>query len=113
MGSESSSSKKRLTSSSSMVALSLMTLIVLAGIDGSMAQLICNVSIGDLMTCKPAVTPPNPPLPTDECCTVLKKADIKCLCKYKNSTLLPALGIDPNLAMELPEKCKLPHPPQC
>src|SRR3989442_4529514 len=76
-------------------------------------QNICNVPISGLLSCRAAVTPPNPPPPTSGCCSVVSHADLKCLCSYKNSNLLPSLGIDPNLAMKLPEKCKLPHPASC
>lgn len=63
------------------------------------------------MACKSAVsTPPNPL----ECCSGVKHADMHCLCSYKNSNLLPSLGIDPKLAMQLPQKCKFfPHPVRC
>ncbi|KAM6580948.1 putative lipid-transfer protein DIR1 [Cannabis sativa] len=79
----------------------------------SSAQTICNVSMNGLMECKPAVTKPNPKSPTSACCSALTHADFKCLCSYKNSQILPSLGIDPVLAMQLPQKCKLPHPPNC
>ncbi|KAK6279446.1 hypothetical protein POUND7_019713 [Theobroma cacao] len=77
------------------------------------AQTICNMPASGLMACKPAVTPPNPPPPTSTCCSALSQADMRCLCSYKNSQLLPSLGIDPNLAMKLPSMCKLPHPANC
>ncbi|XP_019193273.1 PREDICTED: putative lipid-transfer protein DIR1 [Ipomoea nil] len=79
----------------------------------SEAQTICNMSGKDLMACKPSVTPPKPPPPSPNCCSALGHADMRCLCSFKNSKLLPSLGIDPNLAMQLPEKCKLPHPAHC
>ncbi|BFG15629.1 hypothetical protein Pyn_27007 [Prunus yedoensis var. nudiflora] len=77
------------------------------------AQNICNVSMNGLMTCRPAVTAPNPAPPTTACCSALSHADMGCLCSYKNSNLLPSLGIDPNLALQLPAKCRLPHPANC
>ncbi|KAE8696310.1 dual specificity protein kinase zakA-like [Hibiscus syriacus] len=77
------------------------------------AQTICNMPTSGLMACKPAVTPPKPPPPTSTCCLALSHADMRCLCSYKNSKLLPTLGIDPNLAMKLPSLCKLPHPANC
>ncbi|KAK7358061.1 hypothetical protein VNO80_17360 [Phaseolus coccineus] len=61
-------------------------LLVGAGID---AQDVCGVSVTDLMTCKPAVTPPSPSEPSDECCAVVSKVDMDCLCTYKNSPLWP------------------------
>ncbi|XP_030536661.1 putative lipid-transfer protein DIR1 [Rhodamnia argentea] len=77
------------------------------------AQTLCNAPISGLEGCRPAVTLPNPPPPTAVCCDALKHADLKCLCQYKNSPLLPELKIDQKLALELPEKCKLPHPAPC
>ncbi|KAJ9189292.1 hypothetical protein P3X46_000602 [Hevea brasiliensis] len=79
----------------------------------SNAQTICNMPMAGLMACKPSVTPPNPTAPTSACCSALSHADMRCLCSYKNSKLLPSLGIDPNLAIQLPAKCKLPHPANC
>ncbi|KAK9932749.1 hypothetical protein M0R45_019973 [Rubus argutus] len=93
--------------------LVLLVVLVLVAVEVSNAQTICNVSVNNLMTCKPAVTKPNPARPTKTCCSVLSHADLGCLCSYKNSNLLPSLGIDPNLAMQLPAKCKLPHPANC
>lgn len=77
------------------------------------AQSICNASVSDLMACKSSVTAPNPTPPSASCCSVLSHADLSCLCSYKNSNVLPSLGIDPKLAMQLPAKCKLPHPANC
>ncbi|KAJ4850015.1 hypothetical protein Tsubulata_050314 [Turnera subulata] len=77
------------------------------------AQSICKMPVDGLMSCKPAVTPPNPTAPSPGCCSALSHADMNCLCSYRNSKLLPSLGIDPNLAMQLPGKCKLPHPANC
>lgn len=79
----------------------------------STAQTICNMPVAGLMACKPSVTPPNPTAPTSDCCSALSHADMKCLCSYKNSKLLPSLGIDPKLAVKLPAKCNLPHPANC
>ncbi|GMJ08482.1 DIR1-like [Hibiscus trionum] len=90
-----------------------LVLVLVMAIATSDAQSICNMPASDLMSCKPAVTPPNPPPPTATCCSALSHADMRCLCLYKNSNLLPSLGIDPNLAMKLPSLCKLPHPANC
>ncbi|KAH1037860.1 hypothetical protein AAZX31_20G233300 [Glycine max] len=92
------------------VGVALVVFLLLISVKG---QSICNVSLPDLMTCKPAVTPPNPTPPSQQCCSVLSHADLPCLCSYKNSPLLPSLGIDPKLALQLPAKCNLPHPPNC
>ncbi|KAI6693815.1 hypothetical protein NL676_021525 [Syzygium grande] len=77
------------------------------------AQTICNAPYSGLIACEPAVMPPDPPPPTGVCCDALSHADMKCLCQFDNSTLLHSLGIDPKLALQLPMKCKLPHPAPC
>ncbi|OWM87977.1 putative lipid-transfer protein DIR1 [Punica granatum] len=94
-------------------AILVLVLLIAAIVCGSHAQTICNVPYAGLMACKPAATPPNPPPPTAACCTALSHANMGCLCSYKNSKLLPSLGVDPNLAMQLPDKCHLPHPARC
>ncbi|XVF84377.1 hypothetical protein PTKIN_Ptkin17bG0031800 [Pterospermum kingtungense] len=91
----------------------IVMLVMVLGIGRTNGQSICNMPASGLMACKPAVTPPNPPPPTSTCCSALSHADMSCLCSYKNSNLLPSLGIDPNLAMQLPSLCKLPHPANC
>ncbi|QCE05669.1 hypothetical protein DEO72_LG9g674 [Vigna unguiculata] len=68
---------------------------------------LCGVPSSDLMKCLPAVTPPSPSEPSKDCCSVINIVDLKCLCGFKSSPLLPALGIDPKLALELPAKCKI------
>ncbi|CAN1341848.1 Putative lipid-transfer protein DIR1 [Linum perenne] len=74
----------------------------------------CNMTEAGLTACKPSVTKPNPvDPPAKDCCQALGTADLKCLCSYKNSFVLPSLGIDPDLAIALPYKCKLPSVPQC
>ncbi|KAK6940449.1 Bifunctional inhibitor/plant lipid transfer protein/seed storage helical domain [Dillenia turbinata] len=65
---------------------------------------LCNMSEDDLMSCKPAVTEPNPVDPSPECCKAVMGANLTCLCSYKNSLWLPILGIDPDLAMQLAPK---------
>ncbi|KAH1047171.1 hypothetical protein J1N35_037955 [Gossypium stocksii] len=91
----------------------ILAMVMVMAIATTDAQSICNMPASGLMACKPAVTPPNPPPPTSTCCSALSHADMRCLCSYKNSKLLPSLGIDPNLAMKLPSLCKLPHPANC
>ncbi|OWM62748.1 putative lipid-transfer protein DIR1 [Punica granatum] len=74
---------------------------------------LCKMNEDGLTACKPSVTKPNPVDPTPECCKALSAADLNCLCSYRNSLMLPALGIDPELAMGLPAKCSLPVPSGC
>ncbi|XP_058191986.1 stemmadenine O-acetyltransferase-like [Rhododendron vialii] len=82
----------------------LVALLLVLVIHSSDAQTICKVTVEGLMSCRSAVTPPKPTPPSAACCTVIKNSDLKCLCSYKNSSLLPSLGIDPNLALQLPSK---------
>ncbi|WVZ05322.1 hypothetical protein V8G54_018668 [Vigna mungo] len=74
---------------------------------------LCDMNEEGLEACKPSVTEPNPVDPSPECCKALAAADLKCLCSYKNSSTLPFLGIDPNLAASLPAKCNLTPPDNC
>ncbi|QHN79238.1 hypothetical protein HN51_056393 [Arachis hypogaea] len=100
---------------SSMVALSIMALTLVAVLHGCMAaQLPSECNIRDLIPCKPALTEPNPLPPSEVCCSLLSKGDLlKCLCRFKDSPLLPSMGIDPNLVVLLPKKCHLPQPFIC
>lgn len=93
----------------------LLVLVALAFPQGSNAMSLCNMDEKGLMACKPSVTPP-PPGPVDpssDCCDALRGADLKCLCSYRNSNMLPSLGIDPDLALALPPKCNLTLPADC
>ncbi|XP_078156504.1 putative lipid-transfer protein DIR1 [Carex rostrata] len=79
----------------------------------SAEQKICNITEQELEECKPSVSGSDPPPPSTECCDAMKNADLPCLCSYKNSAFLPALGIDPDLAMQLPAKCGIKAPDNC
>ncbi|KAK9141088.1 hypothetical protein Scep_010769 [Stephania cephalantha] len=74
---------------------------------------ICNMTVAELMECKPAAVAPNPPPPTQACCSGLSHGDMGCLCSYKNSPLLPSFGINPTLALQIPAKCGLSNKPPC
>lgn len=89
----------------------LTVLVVLATVADS--QTICKVTIPGLMSCLPAAKPPNPPPPSQECCDALKDADLCCLYSHKDSPILPTLGVDPSLALQIPDKCHIAHPPHC
>ncbi|XP_050203882.1 putative lipid-transfer protein DIR1 [Mercurialis annua] len=95
----------------------LVRVIIIVAIVGSNgvfqfcnAQSICNMSFSGLLSCRPAVISPNPSPPTSDCCSVLAQGDMNCLCSSGDANLLPAFGIDPNLALQLPDKCNLTHP---
>lgn len=90
-----------------------LALVLMAVIGFGEAQTICNMPVAGLYACRPSVTPPNPTPPTAQCCMALSHADLHCFCAYRNSGALSSLGIDPNLAMQLPKLCKLPNSPNC
>ncbi|OWM87971.1 putative lipid-transfer protein DIR1 [Punica granatum] len=85
-------------------------LVMLAAVANSEIT-ICNVPLSGLQACLPAAKPPSPPPPTSECCASMKDADFCCLYSYRDSPLLPSLGVDPKLAIQIPDKCHLAHPP--
>ncbi|GMY33740.1 putative lipid-transfer protein DIR1 [Fagus crenata] len=96
-----------------LMVLILMVVLMVGVFERSRALTLCKMNDDGLSACKPAVTQPNPVAPTPVCCQALSGADLACLCSYKNSAVLPALGIDPNLAMGLPAKCNLTPPANC
>ena len=90
----------------------MVFLVVLVAVVGSLQAVdICDMTEDGLMACKPAVTNPDPAEPSPECCKAISGADLKCLCSYRDSSVLPSFGIDPVLAVALPVKCNLPAPP--
>ncbi|KAK9280724.1 hypothetical protein L1049_003612 [Liquidambar formosana] len=91
----------------------ILVVVMVAMLQGSRGLSLCGVNEDGLMACKPSVTKPDPVEPSPECCEAISGADLTCLCSYKNSVMLPALGIDPDLAMELPAKCNLTPPTEC
>ncbi|XP_059280672.1 putative lipid-transfer protein DIR1 [Lycium ferocissimum] len=93
--------------------LSLVVLVLLLIVEFSAGLSICNMNDDGFTACKPSVTQPNPVEPSTSCCEALSSADLQCLCSYRNSLLLPSLGIDPELALALPAKCNLTSPPSC
>ncbi|GAB4841503.1 hypothetical protein Ancab_022219 [Ancistrocladus abbreviatus] len=93
-----------------LMLLALMTVVVLGKCQGFS---LCDMNHGGLLACKPAVTKPNPAVPSADCCRALTGANLTCLCSYKSSLLLPSLGIDPDLCVTLPAKCNLQTPSNC
>ncbi|XWS76005.1 hypothetical protein CRYUN_Cryun01aG0140400 [Craigia yunnanensis] len=94
------------------LVVSMMIMVALMA-EGSRAMTLCDMNDEGLEACKPSVTQPNPVDPSPECCEALKGANLTCLCSYRNSLLLPSFGIDPELALALPPKCKLEMPHDC
>ncbi|KZV18508.1 hypothetical protein F511_10258 [Dorcoceras hygrometricum] len=94
-----------------LVLLLAITSVVLS--NGAKVAGLCNVTEEGMSACRPSVTPPNPVTPSPECCDAASGADFKCLCSYRNSFMLPSLGIDPDLVLALPAKCGLSAPDTC
>ncbi|KAK4743915.1 hypothetical protein SAY87_010227 [Trapa incisa] len=103
------------------LAVLLTAAVVVAAVESTLrlngeneeGGVLCKMDEDGLLACKPSVTKPDPVDPSADCCKALSGADLDCLCSYKNSMMLPALGIDPELAMGLPAKCGLPNPESC
>ncbi|GMJ10379.1 hypothetical protein like AT5G55410 [Hibiscus trionum] len=89
------------------------TLLLVAAVEANDGPIVCNIALNELEQCRPAVTGKHPPPPTKECCSLIKHADLTCLCEFKDA--LPALKIEPSRAFALPRKCKSNHPvpPKC
>ncbi|XP_074581191.1 putative lipid-transfer protein DIR1 [Curcuma longa] len=95
------------------VLLPLLLLLLCSGAKAEEKSL-CEMNEKGFMACLPSVTggaPAQPP--SGKCCAALAKADLLCLCKYKDSPVLPQIGIKPDLAKQLPAKCKLNAPTEC
>ncbi|KAG6637703.1 putative lipid-transfer protein DIR1 [Carya illinoinensis] len=91
------------------VGVAVILLIALVG--GAKATAICNIDSTKLNQCLPAVSGQSPPPPSKQCCSVVRLANLPCLCSYKS--VLPAIGINPVYALALPKKCGLKTPPEC
>lgn len=91
----------------------ILVVAMLVFSEGSRALTFCKMSDDGLTACKPSVTKPNPVNPSTNCCKALSTADLGCLCSYKNSPVLPTLGINSDLAMGLPAKCGITPPANC
>ncbi|WCJ37240.1 hypothetical protein M5689_018392 [Euphorbia peplus] len=88
--------------------------VILAILQVSTCITLCGMNDEGLAACKPSVTQPNPvDPPSPDCCKALTSADLTCLCSYRNSFMLPSLGIDTDLALGLPAKCDLSTPSDC
>lgn len=74
---------------------------------------ICSMTKEGFKSCEASVSGQNPVPPSAACCSALSKADMQCLCLFKNSRLLPFYGIDPNVALLLPAKCNLAQSFHC
>ncbi|KAK8943639.1 hypothetical protein KSP40_PGU005754 [Platanthera guangdongensis] len=96
-----------------MPSVTIHALAALLLVTSAMAAGICNMSSEGFDECRPAVTGPSPIDPTAACCSALEAADLPCLCSYRSSPLLPSIGINPDLALQLPRECNLSPPANC
>ncbi|KMZ60634.1 putative Lipid binding protein [Zostera marina] len=92
----------------------LVALMVVAAVSIVDSQKVCNISRAEFNECWPAMTAPNPTLPSNQCCENIRNADLPCMCSYKDSYLASTvLQVDTELAMKLPKKCGLVLPSPC
>ncbi|EEF35098.1 putative lipid-transfer protein DIR1 [Ricinus communis] len=92
----------------------LVVVLMVTMFEGSRSLTLCDMNDDGLLACKPSVTKPDPvEPPSPACCQALTGANLTCLCSYRNSLMLPSLGIDPDLALGLPSKCNLTPPADC
>ncbi|KAK9057200.1 hypothetical protein SSX86_024567 [Deinandra increscens subsp. villosa] len=75
------------------------------------STIVCNVQLTDLLECLPAITGAHPPAPTRQCCKVMHRVNLPCLCRYKPK--LATFGANPVAAMAVPKKCGIKTTPKC
>lgn len=94
--------------SQKLVIFGMLLAILMIGSEPTMINgqiILCNVGLGDLMTCKPFANGHVPQLPpSSQCCSVLQNADLDCLCGYQDNALLKR-QINTQQAMALPALC--------
>ncbi|KAG6471940.1 putative lipid-transfer protein DIR1 [Zingiber officinale] len=96
------------------VALFFLLSVLLSSGELAAAESSCKMTEQGMIACLPSMADgKSPAAPSPKCCAALAKADLPCLCKYKDSPALRQLGINPKLAVQLPVKCKLSSHPAC
>ncbi|XP_019186816.1 PREDICTED: putative lipid-transfer protein DIR1 [Ipomoea nil] len=60
-------------------------------------------TIIQLLPCRPAVSAFRPFPPTEACCAAVRSLGQPCLCAVVNGP--PIIGVDRNMALQLPDKC--------
>ncbi|KAJ8476369.1 hypothetical protein OPV22_020096 [Ensete ventricosum] len=90
-------------------------LILLSAVDYGVAEdSLCKMTEKGMVACLPSVTGgASPAPPSDRCCSALSRADLPCLCRYKDSPVLSQVGVKPELAKQLLARCKLGLPGEC
>ncbi|KAF4395973.1 hypothetical protein CsatB_014741 [Cannabis sativa] len=88
------------------ILLAIFSMISLLG--STSAVVLCNIESSKLAVCLPALQGKSP---DEQCCALIHQVNLSCLCKYKSA--LPAFGVDPARAVELPQKCGLKAPREC
>ncbi|KAL6639565.1 hypothetical protein ACP70R_023295 [Stipagrostis hirtigluma subsp. patula] len=96
------------------LAAMLLAVVALATMEG--AHAICGIANDDFKLCQAAASVNDPTAtPSAECCAVLGKADLGCICRYRGvaGIWMRIYHIDPSRAMALPAKCGLTMPSNC
>ncbi|KAG0597706.1 hypothetical protein M758_12G015400 [Ceratodon purpureus] len=87
------------SSSVTMVAMAAIAcMAMVASVQGS-----CSSDLSPYKPCMPAVLGVAPPMPTIDCCKVIKAADISCLCTTVAAADIPSLNQE--AALMLPKHC--------
>ena len=87
----------------SSVVMVMMLAMTVALAMASVAEGACSSDLTPYKPCMPAVLGTSPPLPTSECCKVVKDADFACICTTVASMDIPALNQE--AAFMLPKRC--------
>ncbi|WOL11055.1 hypothetical protein Cni_G19816 [Canna indica] len=101
-------------------AMTISVLLVVVFLISSAVELagtkesLYNVNNRGFIACMSCMTGASPgPTPSKRCCIALSRADLPCLCKYKDSPVLSQMGIRPDLAKQVSTKCKLSILTEC
>jgi hypothetical protein len=86
---------------SSVVVVAMVAMACMAMV--SAVQGLCSSDLSPYKPCMPAVLGVAPPLPTSDCCKVIKAADLSCLCTTVAAADIPALNHE--AALMLPKRC--------
>ncbi|KAK2377946.1 putative lipid-transfer protein DIR1 [Trifolium repens] len=89
----------------------IVAALLFAILGSTLAFGICSTTSNKLSLCRDAVTGSNPPNPSNECCDVVRSANLPCLCSHK--AFLRRYGINVANVLALPGKCGLQAPSNC
>lgn len=75
------------------VVLSLLSVVEFAMAKDNLWKMIEK----GMVMCLPSVTRASQTPPSDKCCAMYSRADLSCLCKYKDSLVLSQVDVKPEL----------------